>query len=314
MISDFEKRHKILGENFFSEYIDVKSVTLHPGKKKRYLGGVINKVCRFCNLGEGETTFKKEAHAIPLLIGNKTLIDNLECDSCNKHFGDNVEDSFGKYFHPHRVMNRIRGRKPLKYSEDKKLKVTVNENRDLNVEVSPVADGDEPVYVRVKDDLLKFTLERQPYYPTAIYKTFVKMALAMMPESERFNVEFLKGWLLSKEQSQLMVEQKVIVWKIPGPSDPDTIRCMLCKTKLEYESLNIKYVLVFAFSGLQFQIPIPVINKNPRAAMPLAPSLRPIDEYKEFGEPAVDVVDFSSNKLVKNEKVEIFFRAEESQV
>lgn len=314
MNSSFEDRHRKAEINFLKEYINIKHVRIGPDQKKRYLGGVLNKICRYCNKNEKNTTFKKVAHAIPSLIGNKTLIDNLECDKCNEHFGNKIEDSFAKYFHPHRLMNSIRGRKPLKYSSGG-LNITTGEDRGLNVTVSPNGDQQEPTFIKVGEDLLKFTLERPPYYPVAIYKTFVKIALALMPESEKPKTILLNEWLLSSEQTALIKEQKVIQWKIRGPSDPDTIRCTLYKAKPEFESTNIKYILIFAFSSFQFQVPIPSINnENPNIAMPLAPSLRPIEEYKEFGEPSIEVVDFSSNTIVRNEKVDIFFRIEKSQL
>lgn len=314
MISSFEERHKEAEKSFLKEYINIKHVTLTPNQKKRYLGGVLNKKCRYCNKDKKETTFRKVAHAIPSLIGNKTLIDNLECDNCNEHFGNNIEDSFAKYFHPHRLMNRIRGRKPLKYRSGG-LEITTSEDRGLNVTVSSTEEYGEPTYNRVEHDLLKFTLERPPYYPVAIYKTFVKIALALMPESERSKTSFLNDWLLFNDQVPVIKEQKVFQWKIRGPSDPDTIRCMLCKAKPEFEKTNIRYILIFAFSSFQFQIPIPSTNnENFRIAMPLAPSLRPIEEYKEFGEPIIEIVDFSSGELVKNQKVDVYFRAEESYV
>ena len=314
MNSSFEERHRTAEKNFLKEYINIKYVTLNPNQKKRYLGGVFNKICRYCNKNEESTTFKKVAHAIPFLIGNKNLIDNLECDKCNEHFGNKIEDSFANYFHPHRLMNSIRGRKRLKYNSSG-LDITTGQDRGLNVTVSPNDEQEEPVFVKVGEDLIKFTLDRPAYYPVAIYKTFIKIALALMPESEKLKTVLLNEWLLSNEQVPLIKEQKVIQWKIRGPSDPDTIRCTLYKAKPEFENTNIKYVLTFAFSSFQFQIPIPSINnENPNSAMPLAPSLRPIEEYKEFGEPSIDIIDFSSNTIVRNEKVEIFFRIEESQV
>ncbi|WP_405121370.1 HNH endonuclease [Pseudomonas petroselini] len=310
----FEEFNKKAEKNFLKEYINIKHVTLNPSQKKRYLGGVLNKICRYCNKNEKSTTFKKVAHAIPFLIGNRTLIDNLECDKCNEHFGKKIEDSFANYFHPYRLMNSIRGRKRLKYNSSG-LDITTDQDRGLNVSVSPNDEQEEPAFVRVSEDLIKFTLERPAYYPVAIYKTFVKIALALMPESEKVKTIILNEWLLSNEQVPLIKEQKVIQWKVRGPSDPDTIRCTLYKAKPEFEDTNIRYVLIFAFSSFQFQVPIPSINnENPNIAMPLAPSLRPIEEYKEFGNPSIDVIDFSSNAIVRNEKVEIFFRIEESQI
>lgn len=57
-------------------------------------GTKAKRVCRFCKGRIPEVTFKKEAHAISEALGNKKLILNEECDSCNEFFDENVERDF----------------------------------------------------------------------------------------------------------------------------------------------------------------------------------------------------------------------------
>lgn len=61
-------------------------------------GAKAKRVCRFCKGRIPEVTFKKEAHAISEALGNKKLILNEECDSCNEFFDENVERDF-IYYH-----------------------------------------------------------------------------------------------------------------------------------------------------------------------------------------------------------------------
>jgi len=49
------------------------------------------RICRFCKKKKPDVKFKKEAHAISEALGNKKLILNEECDSCNEFFDENIE-------------------------------------------------------------------------------------------------------------------------------------------------------------------------------------------------------------------------------
>ena len=57
-----------------------------------------DRVCRFCQKSSPDVSFKKEAHAISEALGNKKLILNEECDSCNEFFDVNIERDF-IYYH-----------------------------------------------------------------------------------------------------------------------------------------------------------------------------------------------------------------------
>lgn len=76
-------------------------ITFDLDKEKKIKIGEGNKakrVCRFCKCRIPAVTFKKEAHAISEALGNKKLILNEECDSCNDFFDKNVERDF-IYYH-----------------------------------------------------------------------------------------------------------------------------------------------------------------------------------------------------------------------
>lgn len=75
---------------FYMEKYDITRYELKTenirNEDKKYIGNKHERMCRFCGKTKGETTFKKVAHAIPELIGNKVLISFEECDECNKIF------------------------------------------------------------------------------------------------------------------------------------------------------------------------------------------------------------------------------------
>ena len=70
------------------------SIVFLPGEK-RYIGEKSNQICRFCKKDKSMTRFKSIAHAIPELLGNKSIISHEECDACNKFFATS-EDHLGK--------------------------------------------------------------------------------------------------------------------------------------------------------------------------------------------------------------------------
>ena len=68
------------------------------------------RICRFCNKKKPDVKFKKEAHAISEALGNKKLILNEECDSCNEFFDENIERDFIYYHDLARTMFGIKNK------------------------------------------------------------------------------------------------------------------------------------------------------------------------------------------------------------
>ena len=75
-----------------------------------FLGDKNDRVCRLCGADESQTTFKIEAHAIPELLGNKSVFTHYECDDCNRFFGSGIENDMGNWTKPSRTFARIRGK------------------------------------------------------------------------------------------------------------------------------------------------------------------------------------------------------------
>jgi len=55
------------------------------------------RVCRYCNKSKPEVSFKKVAHSISEALGNKKIITNDECDTCNEKFGKGIENDLILY-------------------------------------------------------------------------------------------------------------------------------------------------------------------------------------------------------------------------
>jgi hypothetical protein len=65
--------------------------------------------CRFCGGKPPERTFKKRAHAVSALLGNKILKSLYECDACNERFSG-FEDDLAKMTIPTRSIGGVIGK------------------------------------------------------------------------------------------------------------------------------------------------------------------------------------------------------------
>lgn len=79
-------------------YDGLKTVIGEGDKNKR--------ICRFCGKGMPDVTFRSIAHALPEGLGNKELICNEECNSCNNKLSK-VESNLMHYLDVRRAMGGI---------------------------------------------------------------------------------------------------------------------------------------------------------------------------------------------------------------
>ena len=108
--------------------------------QKEFIGQKANRRCRYCGAAG---PFEMEAHAVPELIGNRAIISNEECDSCNQLFARNLEDHLGKMLNGVRTLSGITGKKgvPTLTTKDRhsRIEVRVGHNNQAGTDGS---DGD----------------------------------------------------------------------------------------------------------------------------------------------------------------------------
>jgi HNH endonuclease len=94
----FDVQDWVMAERAATFHKNFERVNVHQfvTKEKQYLGAEETRVCRFCRRDAGTTTFKKVAHAVPQLLGNRSVIAYYECDACNTYFSEDLEDHLGK--------------------------------------------------------------------------------------------------------------------------------------------------------------------------------------------------------------------------
>ena len=140
--------------NFYNQHYDPLVWHLHSGMNKRVLGNKENQVCRFCGKSKPEVLFRSEAHAIPESLGNKILFTNYECDTCNKFFGETIENDFGKWSKPYRTFARIRGKKGVPTLKELGWRIEYNDSTGFHIKQDenslPFVFDEEKKQIRVQ--------------------------------------------------------------------------------------------------------------------------------------------------------------------
>jgi hypothetical protein len=255
---------KLTGEAFrFYEqnYEGLGQWILVPGKKV-FLGVRDNRCCRFCGERSPEVTFRQDAHAIPELLGNKSLFTYYECDACNELFGRGIENDLGNWSKPMRTLARIRGKTGVPT-----IKRT---HRGFRIEgVSRglhVTHGEaDPVFEVDKDKReVTFKLPRDPYTPVAILKAFVKIGLALLPAEEIPNFQSALEWIRSEDHS-IGVLFDWTVWHtfMPGAYRSDITAAMVFRRKRDAIDLPYAFfVLMYGNEMFQVFLPAPERDKH----------------------------------------------------
>lgn len=301
-------------EWFYSRYDVLASANFGTDSKQVFLGSQQDRVCRYCgNSEQGETkaTFHDLAHAFPEQIGNKWLIDNQECDVCNKHFSKFLEDDFGKWANPWRTLWRVRGKGYSSYkSRDKKMNIKTTKEGQLVISVQ----GDDPrVIFNEKEKSIQIFLERQKYVPMGVFKCLVKMALAVMPPEEAAHCAHLKKWILSELhtfKSYPYTPLNIIARFTPGPLPNDKLSLVLIRRKEgQKDDESHPYMqFILSFSNLVFQIMLPMRVEDHRnlkkglLQTEYWPNIWVHAEHEQlYGSSNVGIFDMSGTQKVQND-------------
>ena len=180
-----------LGVSFFNAYDCEKAIECSTKKIKGLLPKP-KRICRFCNSKYGEVFFKKDAHVISKLLGNKYLVSDFECDNCNQLFSE-YESHLSHFIGPIRVFQKLYGlEESLKFkSPDKKIIAESFNEYGLQNSLSIYRDN-------VQDFTFDFDYEKcvttiklikHSYSPLLVYKSILKMALSCISQDDLKNYQ-----------------------------------------------------------------------------------------------------------------------------
>lgn len=255
----FERRYDIIANEI------VRSSA--PARK---LGEGLPLICRYCKRSEPDVTFENDSHAFPHMIGNETLIDCLECDDCNEHFSKLLDGHFGEWSLHVRGPGLVQGKKgvPTVVSADKDQRVRMEVNRKTRERTIQVRYGAEGVGFDFDQEkkTVSWDAHQKPYIPVGVYKSFVKMALSVMPAEEFSRCGALVKWILEKNHSlaTLGVNKLPPIFTefCPGPIAPNQFVYVLLRRKADVPADCPHMMFVLQFSNLVSQVILPLREQD----------------------------------------------------
>ncbi|MBX9877587.1 MAG: HNH endonuclease [Candidatus Obscuribacterales bacterium] len=254
-------------------------------------------VCRFCKETEPISTFHDKAHAIPECIGNKNLFTKYECDKCNKMFGIGMENQFGSWSNLERTLFLIKGKKGIPNFEEGKEQI---EYIDKTIKIK-VADETSVTFDN-ENSRVELTLTYRTFIPEAVLKTFHKMALSVMPDSEMGNFQHLLPWIrLANQKRPSNIHGSLFSTFHPAPQFQLGNVVLL---KRRSPDLSLPYMtFVLSFGKSCYQLVLSSCNERESKEVPLVPFFNCYNEELPLLAKTY-ILDFSSdtpNNVLRSE-------------
>lgn len=244
-------------DKFFNSYVIKKTVECIKNNKPE-LRSSSQRVCRFCGLSYGATSFKHDAHLISSFLGNKNLFSDFECDNCNSIF-NKYENQLDNFIGPLRVFWET---KEIKLKNPDKKAVIENINFYSNPNFKSISRED------ISDNTFQFNrqlgktdiqLVKLPYVPLLVYKSVLKYALSCLDEVEILDYKLAIKYLVS-HTLYVRGAPNILVYNFPITQGYKSPFAVLYKKKTPNEDL-CTHVFSLHFMNYIYQIIIP-LNKN----------------------------------------------------
>lgn len=242
---------------FFENGYDIVVNRIIQARGRKVVLGTKPEVCRFCTRTRPIVTFGKEAHAVPELAGNRTLISLYECDECNNRFSA-FEDDLGKLTLLERIAGQVLGKAgvPSGKSGQKKSRIEV----DLTgFKIEDHAE-DSIVEFDHHNNTMTDTIAPQTFRALGAFKAMVKIAVALMDDQDLARVPEVLRWLRAADLTMDQIDDGtrctcVRSWT-PGPAPFANTRVMLFRRKRP-DVPGPFFIFSLAFGNLSFQIVVP---------------------------------------------------------
>jgi len=144
------------------------------------------RICRFCKRSANEgASFKKIAHAIPELLGNKNLLLNEECDDCNSMFGESIERDLARFTHLSRAVAGVKGKRgPAKIKQ-----------ANFSITQEECADTKSLKTVIKMDNCEGVKYSSESYSPMNVYRALCKIYLSVIDNYKLSDYDELIKWV-----------------------------------------------------------------------------------------------------------------------
>jgi hypothetical protein len=271
--------------------------------------------CRFCGLKSPKVSFNNQSHAAPEFLGNHQLIQDSECNSCNKYFSSHLEDSLDKYTRHHRTVGQVKGKTrkvPSYKSKDHRARLDVK-NEEMPKILARRDEAHFSLNIATKTATLMFQIPA--YIPIAVYKSLVKIALSIIDKKEISNFTSAVRWIREPDLGYIKDHPphplQMLRGYVPGPRPFPGLKLMVYKKK-DLVSLRFSYMLLIAFGNIVYQIIVPSNNDRalPLNSMNFVAIPIPQEFISKHGFVTWDVIDLERTTRTKDAEEEINFSFE----
>lgn len=169
--------------------IDNYRMVFYEQERKQLRIGETDKAkrkCRFCRESMPTVKFDKDAHTISEGLGNKSIITNDECDTCNETLGKEIEQDLMTYLSPLRTFSSIAGKHGRTKIKDDSFAIYEESPGKIRIDLFD-QEIPELKHWTFKEDGENFTLSfthPQKLNPQDVYRAIVKYAIGVMEEVE----------------------------------------------------------------------------------------------------------------------------------
>jgi hypothetical protein len=166
-------------------------------KNPRLMSKVTENISFFENNYE---VIASKAHAIPEVIGNKSLFSYYECDDCNKRIFHRLDNHLANLLGLWRTFAQISGKSGIpSYKTKRGSRIDFHNHIEglglgflFNIyHNEPLVENNENVNELVISGI------RQEYIPINVLKCLTKAAISIMPESELIHFQGTIKWILA---------------------------------------------------------------------------------------------------------------------
>lgn len=192
----------------FLDTYQIEAVFNTTISNKKQLKPKADRKCRYCGLSMPDVSFKKDAHMIPEMLGNKSFFSDFECDSCNKLFGT-YEDHFAKILEPYRTLYEVKGKANKIPTFDPINENIRIESKDFfskkSLKISRKAVDTKTFSFDKEKGTININFDMHSFSPQMAYKFLLKLALSMIPEEEvKKDYQNALDFLLNKNDGKLL--------------------------------------------------------------------------------------------------------------
>ncbi len=211
------------------------------------------RVCRFCGKANGEVIFKKVAHSISEALGNKKIITNDECDSCNERLGTGIEQDLIHYLDLYRNFFKVKGKRGVPKLKGKNFEMEHKEAWEIRhfLTEEEMSDPDR--------DPFKFRINTSEKIATQnIYRALVKYALSVIDRDLIPHFKDTISWINGTTSADQLPRVAVLTGYGAFAAHP---KLALYVRKTEDQALPYA-VAEFRFTFLTFAYIIPMTSKD----------------------------------------------------